>query len=443
MPEPAALVVGGGLAGLTAAAWLADAGIDVHLVEREAVLGGNAARLGKTPEGRSVPELLEDLVSRVGGHPRIALHLSSEVVRLAGFRGELSAVVCPVGGASAERVLRVGATVVATGGAEYRGRAHGLGGLEGGSSRVLTLLELGQLLRDEPEILSEAQSVAFVGCVGPWDEPNSGVSWRCSRACCETMVRQARSLKESHPGRMVSVLVREVNTYGFREEEYTAARKAGVLFIRFDPAHPPRLELDEGRARLVVTDLALGESLAVPADLTVLAAAMLPRPDAARTAAALGIALGEDGFLREWEPKTRGLASLEPGVFVCGLAHGPKPVREVLTQALAAAHGALAHIATDRTVRPEEVASIDVKRCASCLTCVRVCPYGVPRVGGDGFPQGWPRSRPHIDEVRCQGCGTCVAECPARAIALESCGDEQLVASGAVGGWLAGTGGAS
>jgi heterodisulfide reductase subunit A len=210
-----------------------------------------------------------------------------------------------------------------------------------------------------------------------------------------------------------------------------------VLFVRFDPRDRPRIEVrPDGSLRVSVADASLGETLDFTPDLLVLAAAVLPRADAERTARRLGVRLGGDGFVREWESKTRAAATLEPGVFACGLAAGPKPLGETVAQSLAAAQAALVHLSRARTIDPRTVARIDTKLCADCLTCVRTCPYGVPRAGDAGFPPGLPRGKAFIDPARCQGCGTCTAECPARAIALDECGDPVLVRGGLLGRWL-------
>lgn len=435
VPRRESLVIGAGMAGLTAALRLADAGVAVHLVEREDRPGGHALLLDKAPDGADVRRAVEKAAARAARHPDITLHAGSEVVRLASHLGAFTAVVRT---AAREITLTVGAVVLATGAAEYRGSPYGLGS----SPRILTLLDLGRKLRDEPDLASRLKQVAFVGCVGPWDEPGAAAAWRCSRGCCRTMVRRAQALKESNPACRVAVLVREVNTYAFAEEDYTAARKAGVLFARFDPRARPVVETrPDGSLLVSVADTSLGETLDLAPDLLVLAAAVLPRSDAVRVAGRLGIRLSSDGFVREWEAKTRAAGTLEPGVFACGLAAGPKPLPEVLAQSLAAAQAALIHLSRTRTVDTRTVARIDTKLCADCLTCVRTCPYGVPRTGDGAFPPGVPRGRAWIDPVRCQGCGTCTAECPARAIQLDEWGDGVAIRGGLLGRWLTAAGG--
>jgi heterodisulfide reductase subunit A len=431
-PERAALVVGGGLAGLTASLHLADAGVSVHLVEREERLGGNALRLNRSPEGADIPKAVQALAARAGKHPLVTVHASCEVARRKGHAGEFTAIVRSLKKPSRDTLLRVGAVIVATGAEEYRGPVYGLGS----NKRVLTLLDLGQRLRKEPGLPAHLGCVAFIGCAGPWDEAASSQAWRCSRGCCETMMRQARAVKEANPACQVVVLVREVNTYGFREEAYTAARGAGVLFVRFRPAERPRLEDGAAGPELTVVDTSLQETLSFRPDLTVLAAAVLPRADSARTAALLDIPLDGDGFAREWEAKTHSFASLEPGVFLCGLAHGPKPLREVIPQALAAAQQALILLSQEKLVPGGTVAGVDAGRCAACLTCVRVCPYGVPRVEDAATAPGRAKRRSVIDPFRCQGCGTCASECPAKAIELTRYSDRQLLDGGLLGRWL-------
>jgi len=456
-PVRAALVVGGGLAGLTAALHLAEAGIPVHLVEREPYLGGNALRLGRTQEGEEIPTFVSSLIARAKAHPGIAIHTSTEVMRHVGHLGQFTAtlqtsfdspysyreskLVCSSRNGSAhEEHLQIGAMVVATGGEEYRGPAYGLGQSDG----VLTLLDLGRRLATEPDLPSRLKQMVLVSCVGLWDEPGSTQTWRCSRTCCEGIIRQARTIKEANPSCQVVVLNREVNSYAFREEEYTAARRAGVLFVRYDPADPPRVEqapdLDRGQApgglRVLVRDLTLHETLELHPDLVALGVAILPRADAALTASRLGIPQIE-GFYREWESKTQPFASLEPGVYLCGLGHGPKPSRETIAQALAAAHHAASLLLQERITLSPVVAQVDQRHCMGCLNCVRVCPYGVPHIDNQRVEPPGNRGKSYIDPFRCQGCGTCVTDCPGKAIQFAHYSDVQIAGGGLLGKWLA------
>ena len=429
-----AMVVGGGLAGLTAALHLAAGGIPVHLVEREAALGGNALRLGRTDSGEDVVGYLLALIARAQSHPQITVHTSTEVTRRTGRQGAfVAALVSDAPDRAVERQLTVGAIVVATGGEEYRGSVYGLGA----SERVLTLLDLEQRLEGDPNLLAQLKQVTFISCVGPWSELNSNRAWRCSRTCCETIIRQATRIKQANPSCQVVVLSREVNAYGFREERYTAARRAGVLFVRYDPGKGPRVETTPwSPLRVTAEDMSLQETVELYPDLLVLGVAILPRAEAVDTARQLGVPQIGEGFYREWESKTRSFCSLEPGIYLCGLAQGPKPSGETIAQALAAGNQALSYLLHERVTLHGTVAEVDRRRCMACLTCVRVCPYGVPDISTEHEGSGQGKAASHIDPARCQGCGTCVAECPAKAIELNAYCDEELMRTRLLGQWL-------
>ena len=430
LPMQEVLVLGGGLAGLTASLHIAQSGVPVHLVEKEEKLGGNALRLNTTPEGDDVPKVVEDMVKQADLHPLITVHTGSTVGRQVSSRGTITASIRS-GGSGKEVLVHAGAEVLTTGGDEYRGEVFGLGQ----SDSVITLLDLGEKVRQDPDLPSQTGQVVFIGCVGPWNEKGSDKKWRCSRNCCETMVRQARMFREKNPGCRVTVAVREVNTYALREEEYTAARKAGVLFVRYDPGRPPKVFHNENGTvdRLMVCDTSLHEPLEFHPDLVVLAAAVMPREDAETFAGRIDVPLDGDEFFREWESKTRSWSALEPAVSVAGLAHGPKPVREVIAQSLAAAQNALAHVQQEIRLDLREKAHVSPGDCVSCLTCVRSCPYSVPRIGQEGYPQNGKQGTAFIDPFRCQGCGTCTAVCPAGAITLEKYNGSVMVDTGILG----------
>lgn len=430
-PVRAALVVGAGLAGLIAALYLADGGIDVHVIERSSVLGGQALRLGLTAEGEDVPAHVRGLVARARDHSRIHLYTSTEVMRVSGQQGDFKASLRARNEVDGDREVHVGAIVAATGGDEYRGDVYALGK----SPQVCTLLDLQRRLAAEPGLATQFRQVAFIGCVGPWDEPNSAQRWRCSRTCCEGIVRQALAIKSANPACQVIVSNREVNTYALREELYTAARKSGVLFVRSSPGREPVVEMMPAGLRLTVHDSTLQETLELHPDLLALGVAIVPRGDASQTAASLGIPHDPGGFLREWETKVFSHGTLEPGVFVCGLAHGPKPSRETIVQALAAADHALTLLSRGQISASGAVATVDRSKCVGCLTCLRTCPYSVPRMTGLA-PYQRAKSYSSIDPLRCQGCGTCVVDCPRRAIQLEDCQDEQLLGDRLLGQWL-------
>jgi len=441
-PVRAALVVGGGLAGMTAALHMADGGVPVQLVERESALGGNALRLGKAADSTDIAAHVRLLVERVRAHDQITVHTDAELVGISGRQGNWVTVLRQGDGLPLQ--VTSGVVVVATGGREYRGSAYGLGTDE----RVVTLLDLGQRLESQPDLPKRLKQIVFVSCVGPWDEAESAQrgsgssTWRCSRTCCEGIVKHATAIKEANPACQVIVLSREVNTYGLREERYTAARKAGVLFVRFDAGNKPLVEQTPEGLRVLVQEQSLHETLEFHPDLVALAAAILPRGDAAETAKRLGIQQADEGFYREWESKTRPWAALEPGVYLCGLDQGPRPSGETITQALAAAEQALGYLSHDTITLSGAVAVVDKRRCMACLTCVRGCPYEVPVMINSGetwgatTKQGNVKAVSYIDPARCQGCGICAADCPGKAIQINHYHDDQVMGDHLLGQWL-------
>jgi heterodisulfide reductase subunit A-like polyferredoxin len=413
----AGLVVGGGLAGMVAAANLAAQGYDVHLVERTGQLGGNLRHIRRTLDGLDVPVLMARLIREVEADPRIHVHLNSTLNRHRGTVGNFSSQVTTADG-SRKDILH-GVTVVATGAAmyepdEYRqiagpSPAAGLG--PAGGAEVVTQRELERRLGlpafDVP------RDVVMIQCVGCRNEQRP----YCSRVCCAEAVKNALELKERDPDCRVTVLYRDVRTFGLMEKYYLRARRAGVLFLRYEEAHPPDVRAD-GTVRL--RDPVLGRELTLHASLVVLSAAVVPNEDNRALAEVLGVPLTTDRFFMEAHVKLRPVDFAREGIFVAGLAHWPKFIPETITQALAAAGRASAILSKEVVRAGGAISVVDRERCAACLTCVRACPFGVPRI---------EEGTAVIEPTACQGCGVCAAECPAEAVTLQYFDDEQMRAA--------------
>ena len=419
---PAALVVGGGIAGLTSAWLLLSQGHEVYIVEKDARLGGLAARVESALDGFSPRAYVEGLAKRVAAHPNARLLMESTLESLVEAPGAYKATV-QAGPEGVSTELKVGAVILATGGDEYQPREY----LYGEDPRVVTALQFEAMLsRDDPAVRS-ARTVAFLQCVGS----RCAERRYCSRICCSNTIKSALKVKERDPETDVFVLYRDVMAYGLAEDYYRQARQQGVLFLRWEEDDPPALTAvptAEGAAalQLAVNDPALGRQVIVEPDLVVLAAATVPNADNARLAGILGVGLNEDGFFQEAHPKLRPVEFDRKALFVCGLASSPKSAREQVAQAAAAAAKAAAILAKSRWSGGAEVAVVEGD-CAGCLTCARVCPYGAPDVSS---------GKSRIDPLVCRGCGVCTAMCPAEAIRLLNCRSEQLVAQ--VDAWLGG-----
>jgi heterodisulfide reductase subunit A-like polyferredoxin len=427
--KPRALVIGGGLAGMTAALQIADQGFPVTLVEREAELGGGLRRLDSTHDGTSVKPRLESLVQSVSGHPDITVLRNAEVVTTSGSLGSFVSEVM-TGPSPTPRTVEHGVTVVAVGAEERRPDQY----LYGEDDRVVTQLELERLLAEDG--FAEAPGrVTMIQCVGSRDAERP----YCSKVCCSQALKNALRLKARFPRARITIIYRDIRAYGLHEHLYTEARRQGVTFIRYEPEHPPEvvfsregvktvrlgtggpIQVGQDGVSLVVTalDPALGRPVRLESDLVVLSSAIVPR-DTEDLAEMLKIQRTADGFFLEAHMKLRPVEFETPGVFLAGLAHGPKPVDETIAQAAAAASRAATILSRTALEVGGVVSRVEPEKCAACLCCVRACPYDVPRITEDGVAL--------IDEAVCRGCGLCAAECPGKAIELQHFRDDQIVA---------------
>jgi heterodisulfide reductase subunit A-like polyferredoxin len=414
---PAALVLGGGPAGMTAALELARGGFVVHLVEREAELGGNLRFLSASAGGADPSVVLNDLTLQIENSPRIHLHLRHVLTQTAGFVGNFTSTLTGPDGETIE--VRHGAAVVATGAEEYRGPEYGYGT----DPRIVAGLEMEALLRSGQSHSDEAlppSEVTFLLCVGPAER-------YCGRICCSTALRQALALKRANAAARITLLYRDLRAYGFGERLYTAARQAGVLFIRYEPEAPPQVEAGEGALTIRVKEPAFGETLTLHPDLLVLSTPMVPRPDARQVASTLKVSLDADGFFLEAHIKLRPVDFATEGFFLAGAAHYPKTVEETIVQAQAAAARAARLLSRPSLTAGGAIAQVDPAKCVACLTCVRICPFDVPQVQPATVGVGNVAGAAFIEPSVCRGCGVCVAECPAKAITLAHYGDDQIL----------------
>ncbi|HEX9618298.1 MAG TPA: FAD-dependent oxidoreductase [Anaerolineales bacterium] len=444
--QPAALVVGGGAAGMTAALALAGQGFQVHLVEKTGELGGNLRHIYTTapPSGsgdqpKDPQSILQELVSQVRSHPAINLHLESRVSASTGFMGNFTSTVQQASGDRLE--IRHGVTILATGGQEYRGPEYGYGT----DPRILTQQEFEfALARDRVN----PGSVIMILCVGPGEK-------YCSRICCSVSLKNAIRLKELNPAAQVVILYKDIRTYGFKERLYTEARERGVIFVRYDSDHRPEIgfeaiendapegagelarEPGEGRssdswppAKINVRawDAALDRWIELHPELVVLSMPVVPQEDAHQVAGLFKVSLDADNFFLEAHVKLRPVDFASDGIFMAGMAHYPKLIDETMIQAQAAASRAARVLSREALTAGGRVAEVDASKCTGCLTCVRICPFGVPKIQADLFGVGGIIGAAYIEAAVCQGCGSCVAECPARAIQLHHYTDSQVMA---------------
>jgi len=408
------LVVGGGVAGMTAALALADQGFEVHLVEREADLGGIARRIHSTLEGLDVREFLGNLVRKVYRHPLVHVSHSATIASVTGYVGNFVTTLESEG-----RVKRIehGAAIIATGASEHRPGEY----LYGEDDRVLTQLELEERLADKDEGLLAAETLVMIQCVGCRQEERN----YCSRVCCSQAVKNALSLKAARPGMEIFILYRDMRTYGFKEDYYREAAERGVRFVRREHNEKPRLEAAkaEGRPvlRVTVPDPVLGKELELDADAVVLSAAVVPSAGSRDAARLFKVASNPDGFFQEAHVKLRPVDFAADGVFLCGTAHYPKHLSETIGQALGAAGRAASLLSQDTVTASGSVCEVREDDCISCGACITACTYGA--IEFHDTPKG---RKAVVNPVLCKGDGLCNAKCPTNAIILKHYTDEEV-----------------
>jgi len=402
-----ALVIGGGIAGMTAALGVAEQGFEVVLIEKNAELGGLARELTDTIEGNDIQAHLSDVISMVEQHENIQVLAESLIVGFNGFKGNFTTEVM-VGPGMYERKIDHGVVILATGAKEYEPTEF----LYGQDDRVLTQIELDRRLYEKGS--EHLERVIMIQCVGSRNEENRN----CSRICCQTAIKNALQIKGQNPETDVYILYRDIRTYGLMEEYYREARRLGVLFFRFDRDHPPQVENTENGLMVRFKDHVLQREIQARADLVALSAGMRAEENE-ELSNILRVARNHDGYFMEAHVKLRPVDMASDAFFVCGTAHSPKLVSESISQAMAAASRAVTFLAQDEIALSVVTATVDQEKCASCLVCVRSCPYNVPRINKDGVSE--------IDPALCRGCGICASECPAKVIQLNWYNDDQVM----------------
>jgi heterodisulfide reductase subunit A len=398
-----ALVIGGGLAGMTSALAIARQGYEVYLVERKSELGGNLTHIyTRIPGGNNPQDLLKATVEEVLAEERIQVITETEVVGLSGYTGQYCSTLRRADGSRLE--LHHGAIVVATGAQAQKPREY----LYGQHSRVITQHELEDLLAGPAsrarQDIGLSQTIVMIQCVGSRDTEHP----YCSRVCCTQAIKNALAIKEEHPDARVVVLYRDIRTYGFREQLYRQARQAGVLFLEYSEMDKPVVTAEGEKLRVDVAIQPENEKFSLETDWLVLSAGIEPEPGNADLAQVLKVPLNEAGFFLEAHVKLRPVDFAAEGIFLAGLAHSPRQIEETIAQAQAAAVRAVGLLSRQRLDATPIIASVNPKLCAACGLCVEVCPYGA-RVLEPGMAHA------EVIEVLCQGCGACIVACPNKA----------------------------
>jgi heterodisulfide reductase subunit A len=396
---------------MRAALGLAQQGFECALVEREAELGGNLRHIYYTLEGNDVQELLRNTAKEILANPRIQVFTKTEVKGISGYVGNFKTTLLRDG---SEEEFEHGVVIVAVGAEESTPTEY----LFGEDSRVITQRELEERIVHRWGEVNRHRNIVMVQCVGSRtpEHPN------CSRICCSVAVKNALKIKEKNPEIGVTILYRDIRTYGLLEQYYTQARNQGITFIPYDLDSRPDLQTEEGLLRLKVTDGILGEEVILHPDLVVLAASIVPYENGP-LAKILKVPLTADGFFLEAHMKLRPVDFATDGIFLAGMAHFPKSIRESISQADAAVARATASIAKGYVNVLPTTSEVDPDRCLGCGLCEALCPFSAIRV----FETERGMKAETIG-ASCKGCGVCSASCPQKAVTVHHFSDEELTA---------------
>ena len=407
----AALVLGGGIAGMTCAMSIANQGHQVHLVEKEAELGGIARKVHTTLEGMDVQEYLADVIRKVYQHPLIRVYNNATITEATGYVGNF---VTKVQAEGRETEIKHGATVIATGAEVSQPTEY----LYGEDDRVMTHLELEEQITKEEEKVINAESLVMIQCVGCRNEDRN----YCSRICCSESIKNALLLKDKNPEMDIYVLFRDIRTYGLKEDYYREAASKEVKFIRYEPEDKPQVEAvtESGKPvlRVTVTDQILGNKIEIDADIIALAAAVITPAGNKEVSQLFKVSLGPDDFFKEAHVKLRPVEFGADGVYLCGIAHYPKLISETVNQAYGAAGRVLTLLSHDTVVASGSVCEVEEKKCMGCGACIEVCTYGAIEFRG---------KKAVVNPVICKGDGLCNVKCPTGAIALKHFTDEEVM----------------
>jgi heterodisulfide reductase subunit A-like polyferredoxin len=411
-----ALVVGGGIAGITAALELAGMGFKVYLIEKSGALGGNAVKITTAASGRYYKPYLEQYIDETLRHPNIEVFLNTDIRKIGGYVGQYATILQTGAG---EREIKHGVVIVATGAGEYRTTEY----LYGTNPRVITQLQLEEFIQEGTPEFNELKNIVMIQCVSRDQERPY-----CSRVCCNQAIKNALFLKEQNPDLNITIIHRDLRAYGMHELNYREARRAGIRFIRYEPETKPEVTERQGKLSIRVNDPILNNDLIFEADLVVLAAAIEAPVDPNRALAQmLKVPLNRDGFFLEAHAKLRPVDFATDGVFLCGLAHAPKNIRESMVQGKAAAARAATIISKDWLETEGAVAGVTESLCAGCGTCEKVCAYQAITVQ-EIKQRNETVKKATVNAILCKGCGTCSAACRCGAIDLNGFTDRQVVA---------------
>jgi heterodisulfide reductase subunit A len=406
--EKAALIIGGGIAGMTAALDLADQGFKAYIIEKESELGGNLRKIHDLLTEGDPQKELKIYIEKINNNPNIEVYSDAILENMSGYIGNFTATVRQ---GSESKELKVGTIIVATGAKEFKPEGQYLYSHD---ARVMTQLEFDKKLHDEG---FSGDNLVMIQCVGSREEGRE----YCSRVCCTEAIKNAIKVKELNPDANVYVLYRDIRTYGFREKFYRDAREKGVLFIRYTAEKKPVVEKEGENIKVTVYNPNIDKKLVIRPDVVVLSAATVPYEENEELAQVLKVPLTSQNFFMEAHMKIKPVDFAAAGIFLCGTCHSPKFIDETISQASGAASRAITLMSKEELFTEGVAAVVDEERCTGCGLCEQNCAYDAIKVDEEtGIAE--------VNEVLCMGCGACSCICPSNVPYLRQFEPKQLIA---------------
>ncbi|SMC60754.1 heterodisulfide reductase subunit A [Desulfocicer vacuolatum DSM 3385] len=404
-----ALVVGAGIAGMTAALALAQNNTHVVVVEKTSDIGGNLKWLKKNITGTDFPKLLEETTQAFGAHPGIEVITNAVVADTFGHVGHFVSTIEPEEGDAV--MVEHGVSIIATGGKEAATRSMGYGQ----HPAIMTLKEFEKSLDNDGEPLAEVDCMVMIQCVDCRDEHKA----YCSRVCCTSALKHALAVKKQNPDMHIFVLYRDMMAHGFAEPFFNEARKAGIIFIQYTLDKKPDVSTNDNGVRVEVFEPIINQIIAIEPQRLVLATGVVPSRVKA-PAELMNMELDEYGFFDQADDKFRPVDSIKEGIFGCGMALGPRNVEESMASAEASAVRALRILNKEHLMAATVTAGVKTSLCSLCELCIGACPYGARSLNSE-------RMVVEVDPVMCQGCGACASICPSSASFLNGFKDRQML----------------
>ncbi|MDL1963870.1 MAG: FAD-dependent oxidoreductase, partial [Deltaproteobacteria bacterium] len=400
--------IGGGISGMTAALSMAEQGFETFLIEKSDKLGGNLRNVSSLLSGENPGKIIKEVEKKIGSNDLIRVYTEAEVESVSGYVGNFTTNISSVSG---DEVIEHGVIIIATGGRPYEPKQY----CYETSEQVITQLELEDAI-SSGTLQDNIQNIVMIQCVGSRGDDLS----YCSKVCCGQAVKNALRILDKYPNANIYILYRDIRTYGFMEDYYKKAREKGVVFVNYDKEKAPVATDTDGKLSVTFFDEMLDDDITLEPDLLVLSVGIVPN-DVDSLSKILKVPVTKDNFFLEAHVKLRPVEFAVDGVFMCGLAHSPKPVNESIAQAKSAAGKAALPLAKGVVSADSIVSKVNPEICIGCGLCVSLCPYQAIQMVKAG-----KKKKAETISASCKGCGICASHCPTLAISMGGFTTEQI-----------------